>query len=483
MDQSGHLAHRDIKVRFAPSPTGVMHIGNVRAALFNFLAAEKLGGQFWVRIEDTDQARNITDGVKSIERDLHWLGLDSYHGPVFQSEHEQNYIRVLSQLIDNQAVYKCFCTPERLELMRAEQAKLGKPPRYDQACRNLSDAESSRKFAEGTPFIWRLALDNSQVYTLNTPERGTVTFDMANFADFPLTRSDESFTFIFANFVDDLEMGITHVIRGEDHLTNTAYQCALYQALGAEQPVFIHLPLLTQPGGKKLSKRDNGFSLDDVRDLGILPDALVHYLYTIGGKTLDGVYSREELLKNLDFYERLSAGSISYDLENLKSLNKKYIAGISQEKLFESIDNFSEGWARWRDELKNYSHENISEIAQIVREESSTLSDADLVISQLLGQPHHDTHLLDEFITESRELVFDYIKEFAEYAQEHDNTDLVAAELDRLKKQVKERGVPVKFFLCAVRFGITGQLKGFGLGQLVRAIPSSEIARRLFVLV
>ena len=224
--------------------------------LLNYLFARQRKGTFILRIEDTDQERNTTQGVADILADLAWSGMQPDEGPgstsdehYFQSARHELYTQSLAWLIHAKRAYKCFCTPERLEQMRASQRAVGLPPRYDGTCRALGEMESNMIMAEGVPFIWRFARDEQtiQVPTLGDP----LVFDMKNFHDFAITRTDESFTFLFTNAVDDIDMGITHVIRGSDHLSNTGLQAAIYLAYGAKMPTFIHLPLLCNREGRR----------------------------------------------------------------------------------------------------------------------------------------------------------------------------------------------------------------------------------------
>ena len=275
-----------VRVRFAPSPTGIMHLGNVRAALINYLFAQKNQGTFVLRIEDTDQERNENIFTQRILDDLAWLGLTYTEGPsksgpyepYFQSERGLIYQDFLKILEAKNLVYRCFCTIEDIEKKRQRQIALKQPPRYDRTCLRLSPELVTIKVAQSTPFIWRFQLPDSSI-AVHDLARGVIDFDLKNISDFALTRTNGTFTFMFANFVDDLTMKISHVIRGEDHLTNTAGQAALYAALEVDTPIFWHLPIIVNSEGKKLSKRDFGFSLEDLRNAGFLPEAIDNSWY------------------------------------------------------------------------------------------------------------------------------------------------------------------------------------------------------------
>ena len=298
-----------VRVRFAPSPTGFMHLGNVRASLLNYLFAAHHQGTFILRIEDTDAQRNIKEGKDKIIEDLAWLkltytegpGVGGNFGPYCQSERSHLYQEHLNKLIELKRVYRCFCTVQELENKRQRQIALKKPPRYDKTCLKLSEQQINEKSAAQVPFIWRFSIDETKQITIQDLAHGAINFDMKNFSDFALSREDGSFTFLFANFVDDMLMQITHVIRGEDHLSNTANQAMLFDAFSCKLPFFWHLPIMCSKDGKKLSKRDFGFSLDDLKNAGFLPEAIANYLALTGNSFAEEVQDLHELAKNYNF--------------------------------------------------------------------------------------------------------------------------------------------------------------------------------------
>ena len=238
------------RVRFAPAPTGMMHLGNIRTALMNYLIAQQKQGDFILRIEDTDKERNYDPQAIKIQEDLAWLSLSfnegpnigGPYGPYFQSERDSIYQEKLKELVGAKCAYRCFCKVEDLEKKRQRQIALKQPPRYDRTCYKISMDESNDR-AERESFIWRVYLDHTKTVQIKDLAHGVVTFEFKNFSDFPITREDGSVTFVFANFVDDMLMKISCVIRGEDHLSNTASQVALYQAFNAPVPIFWHMPI------------------------------------------------------------------------------------------------------------------------------------------------------------------------------------------------------------------------------------------------
>lgn len=469
---------QSIRLRFAPSPTGRMHIGNVRAALFNALLARQLDGRFILRIEDTDAQRNVDEGTPQILADLSWLGLTPEEGPgssknepYFQSQRQDVYIRALARLIDRHYVYRCFCTPERLQVMREEQRQAGLPPRYDNHCRDLAEDELGTHAADGTPFIWRFRRPETATFSLQVEPGGSMEVDMRHFADFALTRADESFTFLFTNVVDDIEMNISHVIRGQDHQSNAALQAALYHAFGAKMPVFIHLPLLCGPGGKKLSKRDDGFSLAEVQAAGILPEALTHYLLTLGSTTIDQVMTDEDQLR-LPLLDRLSSSMITYDLAALRAINRKYLGHLSGEAYVAALLSFD---AVYTKELQTSSAVHLLEVVAVLRQEAATLSEAVALIARVLHQPALDRGELLAFARHDTELLRALISKAEELFAEHQPT----AALAEYKAWAKAEGVPMKTALCTLRYLLVGVLTGYAMGELIQVLPIEDMQERI----
>lgn len=313
-----------IKVRFAPSPTGMMHIGNVRAALMNFIFAKQKNGELILRIEDTDQERNLDKAVAEILENLKWLDI-KYVGPFFQSSFHQEHNKILNKLIDSNYVYRCFCTQEELEEKRKRQISIKIAPRYDKTCRNLSQNQIDQKLNFNTPFIWRFRVPEYGQISFFDLAKKELNFNLENFGDFPITRSDKSFTFIFANCVDDISMNISHVFRGEDHLSNTVMQILIYKALNSKIPVFWHLPIICNLEGKKLSKRDFGFSLNDLKNEGFLPEAIINYLAILGATFKNEIMSIDEIINEFNFDNISSASTIKYDENKLRWINQQWL--------------------------------------------------------------------------------------------------------------------------------------------------------------
>ncbi|MDQ7011982.1 MAG: glutamate--tRNA ligase, partial [Mariprofundaceae bacterium] len=266
-----------VVTRFAPSPTGMLHLGNVRTALLNWLYARKHGGSFRLRFEDTDRDRSEATFIQAIQDDLSWLGLCWDGDVLFQSAHAGKHAAALEQLAGDGLAYRCFCTEKQLMLDRKLATSRGLPPRYAGRCRALSAAEAKRR-AEEEPFVWRLAIqqqEGDEAVVVRDVLRGDVRFFRRDLDDPVIVRSDGTFTFLLPNAVDDAADGITHVLRGDDHLTNSAYQVWLLEQLGYMPPVYLHHGLLLGEDGAKLSKRSGSHSIAELRGKGLLPTALV----------------------------------------------------------------------------------------------------------------------------------------------------------------------------------------------------------------
>lgn len=330
-----------MRVRFAPSPTGHLHIGNVRTALFNWLLARGNAGTFILRIEDTDAERSTIESETTILEDLRWLGLDwdegpevgGDYGPYRQTERMAIYQDVSRRFIDEGHAYYCFCTPEELEDRRLAALKRGLTPGYDGRCRNLSDGERAGFEAEGRPKAVRFAMSGRDS-TVDDLIRGQTHFPASDLRDFVIMRSDGTPTYLLAAAVDDVKMRMTHVIRGEDLLPSTPRQLELIAALGAEPPSYAHLPLIVGPNQQPLSKRHGSVAVEWFREEGYLPDAMVNYLALLGWSydATTTFFTPEELIERFDL-RRVSHNPAAFDREKLLWMNGHYIREARDERL------------------------------------------------------------------------------------------------------------------------------------------------------
>lgn len=309
-----------VKTRFAPSPTGYLHIGGVRTALYSYLYARRHGGSFVLRIEDTDRERSTEEAVNAILEGMSWLGLDYDEGPFYQTKRFDRYKEVLQQMLEQEKAYYCFCSRERLDKLREEQMARKEKPRYDGHCRNL---QRTPEEGEEAVVRFRNPLDGEVV--VNDRVKGKVVFQNTELDDLIIARGDGSPTYNFTVVVDDMDMEITHVIRGDDHLNNTPRQINILRALEVEPPVYAHVPMILDEQGKKLSKRTGAAGVGEFRDMGYLPEALLNYLVRLGWAHGDQeIFSIDEMTAVFDIDDINSAAS-SMNPGKLVWLNQHYI--------------------------------------------------------------------------------------------------------------------------------------------------------------
>lgn len=324
-----------VRVRFAPSPTGTLHLGGARTAIYNWAFARANDGIFVLRIDDTDPERSTVENTEQILRSLTWLGLDwdegpgkdAAHGPYFQTQRSDRYAKALATMKASGAAYPCFCSADVLAAKREASRGEGGVSGYDRTCRSLDASTVSDRIAAGEPHVWRLAvpLDRGPV-VFDDAVRGTTEFPISAMDDFVLARSDGSPTYNFATVVDDADMEISHVIRGDDHLSNTPRQILVFEALGRPTPVFAHLSMIWGPDGKKLSKRHGATSVEAYEEMGYLPQALLNYLALLGW-SLDGettIISAEVLTESFSL-DRISKNPAIFDAEKLEWMNGAYL--------------------------------------------------------------------------------------------------------------------------------------------------------------
>jgi len=320
-----------VRTRFAPSPTGVLHLGSIRTALFCWLYARHHQGVFVLRIEDTDRERSTPGNVEAITEGLGWLGLDADEGPFFQSQRFARYAEVRDRWLEEGKAYHCYCSREELEALRAKQLESGQHVRYDGRCRDRSTPR------DGVDPVVRFRSPREGEMVVRDRVRGTVTFDNRQLDDLIIARSDGTPTYNFTVVVDDSDMRITHVIRGDDHLNNTPRQINMFRALDVEPPVFAHLPMILGPDGSKLSKRHGAVDIREYRDQGYLRDALLNYLVRLGWSHGDQeIFSLDEMVELFDI-EDVNQSASSFNPEKLLWLNQQYIIAEPRESLGEAL--------------------------------------------------------------------------------------------------------------------------------------------------
>ena len=316
-----------VKTRFAPSPTGVLHIGGVRTALFSWLYARRTGGSFVLRIEDTDRERSTKESIAAILDGMEWLGLIADEGPFYQMAHIDRYAEVMDKWLADGLAYRCYCTPEELEKMRADQVSRGENPGYDGRCRDRTDPR------DGIEPVIRFRHPTEGQVVVHDLVRGDVSFENSQFDDLIIVRSDGIPTYNFSVIVDDSDMEITHVIRGDDHLNNTPKQINMLAALGKKPPAYAHVPMILGPDGARLSKRHGAVNVLDYREQGFLPEALLNYLVRLGWSHGDQeVFSIDEMVELFDIAD-VNASASSFNPDKLEWLNQQYIIKASSDRL------------------------------------------------------------------------------------------------------------------------------------------------------
>ncbi len=326
-----------VVTRFAPSPTGLLHLGNVRTALLNWLYARQQSGLFLLRFEDTDRNRSSAQYERAIMEDLDWLGLHWDGEPAHQSDRLPVHQQALRELAEQGLAYRCFCSERQLELDRRLAASRGRPPRYAGRCRTLDRHEAESRAMAGEPFVWRLAAYDTQgTIEVRDLLRDAICFDRSDLDDPVLVRSDGHFTFLLPNAIDDALDGITHVLRGDDHLTNSAYQVLLLRQLGHVPPVYVHHGLLLGEDGSKLSKRTGGASIRELRERGLLPMALVQAMARLGHPNMPDAPDLRSLIHSFDI-RRLSTAPVRWDPERLWRWHVRLIHESAPETLLPAI--------------------------------------------------------------------------------------------------------------------------------------------------
>lgn len=475
---------KDVRVRFAPSPTGYLHVGGARTALFNYLFARHNGGSFIIRIEDTDLERSTGEYEEMLLEDLGWLGLDwdegpgkgGAFGPYRQSERNDIYRRYVGKLIEEGHAFPCFCTDGELDLRREEMKKAGKPPQYDGACRELGPLERQKKRDEGRPESVRFRIPDREV-RIDDFARGEVVFPRRMVGDFVILRSNGLPTYNFAAAVDDALMKITHVIRGGEHLSNTLRQVLIYEALGNEMPRFAHIPLIHGEDGTKLSKRHGAPNIKDYREKGYPSEALVNYLAFLGWSTKgeSEILQVEDLVKEFEL-ERVSDSPSIFDMAKLSWVSANHIrAGGSARYLERALEYFP---AAFRE---NYDADQIKEIFDLISENLPCFS-------MIEKEAASFTPGLPELSGEAREVLAgtgELLSIFADTFRTVENWDRGGIK-EAIKKAGKQSGARGKGLYMPLRAAVTGVLHGPDLSSVLfirgrdNVVEAVEEAARIF---
>ncbi len=464
-----------IRVRFAPSPTGFVHVGNARTALFNWLFAKKSGGRFILRIEDTDVERSTKEYEAQLLQDLRWLGLDwdegpdvgGPYGPYRQSERLHLYRQHALKLIEEGKAYYCFCSPEELEEERKKAMQEGRPYVYSGKCRNIPLQEAKRRVEAGEKASVRFKVPERGTLEFDDLVRGRLSFDLSLIGDFIILRSNGMPSYNYAVVIDDRYMKITHVIRGEDHISNTPKQILIYEAFGWEKPKFAHLSMVLGPDRSRLSKRHGATSLGQFRQEGYLPEALMNYLALLGWSPPDGkeLLTKQELIKRFSL-DKVSRASAVFDYGKLRWLNHQHMRLLPAEELAERLLPFVE------DKLPDADRDFLRLCAQLLLDSSYTLKEMALQLFALLEfEPAAKDEKASEIIRgKGREIIL----AFADKVKKGRRVEQVLREVS------KETGARGKELYLPLRVAITGASQGLELESVFKIIK--EAAERGYTL-
>lgn len=476
-----------VRVRYAPSPTGHLHIGNARTALFNYLFARNLGGKFIIRIEDTDLKRNIAEGEESQLKYLKWLGMDwdesvdvgGEYGPYRQTERLDLYRVYWQDLLDRGLAYRCYCTEEELEAEREEQTARGETPRYSGRHRNLTEEQRLAYEAEGRIASIRFLVPEDRTYTFNDIVKGSISFNTKEMGDFVIVKKDGIPTYNFAVAVDDHLMAISHVLRGEDHISNTPRQLMIYEALGWEAPLFGHMTLIVGDDHKKLSKRNESIIqfIEQYDQLGYLPEALFNFI-TLLGWSPEGeeeIFSKEQLI-SIFTADRLSKSPAVFDTNKLAHLNNHYIKHADPKRIAALAIPHLQKAGRLPEVLSDEQQIWAESLVALYQEQMNSASDI-VGLSELFFRSHL------ELETESAQVlaeaqVPEVLSAFLDKVEAA--KDFSAAHMAVLIKEVqKETGHKGKALFMPIRVALTGQMHGRDLNATIALLGRDRVIERL----
>ncbi|GAV24354.1 glutamate--tRNA ligase [Carboxydothermus islandicus] len=474
-----------VRVRFAPSPTGPLHIGGARSALFNYLFARKNNGVFIVRIEDTDLERSSRESEKNILESLKWLGITwdegievgGENGPYRQTERLNLYQKYARKLIEEGFAYYCFCTEEELEEERKNLLAKGEMPRYLGKCRNLTPAEKEKYLAEGRKPTVRFKVPAGRTIVINDLVRGVVTFETDGIGDFIIVKSDGIPTYNFAVVIDDVTMGITHVLRGEEHLSNTPRQILIYEALGFKIPEFAHISLILGKDRTKMSKRHGATSVENYREKGYLPEALVNFLALLGWSpgTEEEIFTMEQLIERFSL-DRVAKNPAIFDLDKLNWINGYYIRNSELSRIVELSLPYFQSCGYVSNNPTDEEMRKLTKVVEATREYVVTLSElpehaAIFYQKELIFEEEAKTFLAEEETRNILRKIADKIKEIPGFEEEEIK--------GFLKKLPKELGVGGKKVYMPLRAALTGKTHGPELYQVMAILGPEEAERRI----
>ncbi|AZV54412.1 glutamate--tRNA ligase [Bacillus pumilus] len=477
----------EVRVRYAPSPTGHLHIGNARTALFNYLFARSQGGKFIIRIEDTDQKRNVEGGEESQLRHLQWLGIDwdesidkdGGYGPYRQSERNEIYKKYYDELLEKDLAYKCYCTAEELEEEREAQIARSEMPRYSGKCSHLSKEEEDKLTAEGREPSIRFRVPKGEIIKFDDMVKGDISFETDGIGDFVIVKKDGTPTYNFAVAVDDHLMKMTHILRGEDHISNTPKQIMIFNAFGWDVPLFGHMTLIVNENRKKLSKRDESIIqfIEQYKNLGYLPEALFNFIALLGWSPVgeEELFTKEQFIDIFDV-NRLSKSPALFDMHKLKWVNNQYVKALDLDqvvaltlphlqkagKVSEQLTEEENTWVR---KLISLYHEQLSYGAEIVEL-------TELFFKEQIEYNQEAKEVLAE------EQVPEVMASFAGQLErlESFTPDEIKAAIKAVQKETGHKG---KKLFMPIRVAVTGQTHGPELPQSIELLGKETVLNRI----
>ena len=482
----------ETRLRFPPSPTGYLHIGGARTALYNWLYARQTGGKLILRIEDTDVGRSTQESIQGILEGLEWLGIDFDEGPYFQTDYEADHIAAARKLLETGAAYKCFCAKEELDAKREVALTAKKQLGYDRTCRNLSAVEIAEKEAAGVPFVIRFKVpDRTGNIGYDDKVLGRIESDYSEIDDFVIVRSNGKPLYLLCNVVDDIRDRITHIVRGQDHMTNTIKQVLLYEALGAALPVFAHMPLTLDTKKAKISKRSHGeiVAVQFYRDNGFIPWAFNNFLALLGWSAGNDqeFYTKEELIRDFSL-ERINKSSAIFNYQKNDPkfftdpkaifINEHYLRSMNVEELGEMVRKDLEAAGLWDEAYAADRKEWYLRTLDLIRDRFHTLKDF-----TTLGR----AYFADDFTVEQKPLVKNVLKyeELQQWLPELANRyekleDFNLEETERVARELSdELAIKPGIIINAMRTVVTGQLAGPSMFDIIVTIGREKVVRRL----
>ena len=457
---------KQVRTRFAPSPTGYLHIGGVRTALFCWLYARKHNGQYILRVEDTDRERSTQAATDAIIDGLAWLGLDADEGPFFQSQRFDRYSQVAEELLASGHAYHCYCTKDELEAVREAQQKDGEKPRYNHCCRDRSEP----KHPDINPVLrFKTPLDGEVL--INDQVHGVIAVNNQELDDFIILRSDGTPTYNFTVVVDDIDMQITHVIRGDDHINNTPKQIHIFNALGIKLPQFAHLPMINGQDGRKLSKRHGAVSVLEYKQDGYLPEALLNYLARLGWSHGDQeLFSIDEMIEYFDISD-VNKSAASFDVDKLIWTNQHHLKLADSERLAAMLnERLSDDNIQIGDEI------NLQDVIDVYREKAKTLKElADSVKYLFDNKITYDQQNADKFLTQESVAVIELIRSKLD-SVEHWQVESLG---EIVKSVVADTGLKFPQVAQPLRVALTGSTNSPSIDQTLWLVGKQKSLNRL----